>query len=1600
MKHTLLKSIAFLSFLLFGGILPVVPANADFACEEYPAPATAPFTYNFLPDRNQVHTEGIYLHDSTKARYFPSGLCFPSFNNAIDNSVYGDERDFLLAKRYDSTKTPVGTLGNSVAVYPNDAVLMNAFFHNNGFEGDPLVTATGVSTQISGFSPNQNGVYISNVFTGSQTFTQSLSSNNATIPTISDGVTVSSATGKRIRLGYVNANNMSLSSAVAANPTFVPLDYAGVLSGGAPIGSVGQETSGSFKGSIANSMYMRSYFFVQAAEYDLKIVKSVLNSSSNTYQQSIQNVPPASTLTYQVAFQNIAGMEASGVTVVDDYDERYLGNIVLGAMPAGLTCSDDGTKITCHYAPDLFLNTNAISFTYTATIKSTVPNATVINNTATVTSTPNYECDKKSDGITACVSDNASSAQVTVLLPPAPTCTLNVSPTVVGSGATVGIGWTINNAPATYAGTITSSTNAAWSSAVNQSTATGAVSHVLSTNTRFTLSIPYNGSNIQCSADVVVQPLPVPTCSLTVSPTAVASGGTVGIGWTINNAPATYTGTITSSTNASWTSTVTRNTTVSPVSHILTANTRFTLTIPYNGGTTTCFADVPVQPATAPTCTLTANTNSVVNGGQVGLGWTINNAPANYSGTIVSSTNSSWTYTVNSTAVSPVTHGITAPTRFTLTIPYSGGSTSCFVDVVIQGNPLPPTCTLSTNPTTVSSGGQVGLGWVISNAPATYSGTITSSTNTLWSAPVTQSTATSPASHPLTANTTFTLTIPYNGSNIQCFANVTVQTPAPPTCSLATNPTSVVSGGMVGLGWTINNAPLTYSGTITSSTNSGWSAPVTQNTTTSPVSHAITANTRFTLTIPYNGGSTSCFADVVLQTNPVPPTCTLLTNPTSVASGGMVGLGWSINNAPATYAGTITSSANAGWSTPVTQNTTTSPVSHAITANTRFTLTIPYSGGSATCFADVTLQNTTPPTCTSLTNNGPIGVGQTATLTWTLGTGSVTSGTMTPALATVNPNFTINGSGTTGAFNTAGTFPYTLNITGPGGTASCSTNIVVQSAPPPPTCTLSNNGPLTVGQAATISWTLAGGSVTSGNMTPALATANPNFTINGSGTTGVFNSTGTFLYTLNITGPGGTASCSTNVVVNGSGGGSTLTITKRILDPTDKNADGALLYTHTPFAITSAHNVTTIPYEIQVSCSGAQSSGAFTVSDALNAPATPGSYIGDIIPSTVNRTVSGCNDILQNGTTGPIIGFSCTAFQCSGQTTTIRYERPVVASAFTTAGSSTVDAVNRACLNSSSTLCDTATVQFKPSTPALTITKSVTPNRVANSNTPLAYTVNVKNTTGSAKTFRVADILDNTNNTNGYITRTESTIAVSFFNLDGVTSATSTGNAVPATKTFVNISDIILADSTIARITYTAVGKNTGLTGADVIIPNTACIENATPNGQCDGTEQKATANVTITTQGLYGIAKTVSPTSVGGTGNITGTLNYAVTVNNNQNTTSSRVMTVKDVLTSPTSPSASSFVYGKSVITATYYDAAGAAVANGGSITQPDGNGNMTLVMNSGVVRVVLSYTATGSNAPLSVGSNASVVNTATLDVDSNGTADATATATVNMYK
>lgn len=165
---------------------------------------------------------------------------------------------------------------------------------------------------------------------------------------------------------------------------------------------------------------------------------------------------------------------------------------------------------------------------------------------------------------------------------PAPTVSLNASPTQVASGGSSTLTWSSTNATS-----CTASNGWSGTKATSGTASTGA----LTTPKTYTLSCTGTGGTAQASATVSVSaPTPAPVVTLTASPTSVSSGGTSTLTWSTSNATSC-------TASGGWTGA--RDTAGSESTAALSNATTFTLACSGAGGTAQTSVTVTLIGATS-----------------------------------------------------------------------------------------------------------------------------------------------------------------------------------------------------------------------------------------------------------------------------------------------------------------------------------------------------------------------------------------------------------------------------------------------------------------------------------------------------------------------------------------------------------------------------------------------------------------------------------------------------------------------------------------------------------------------------------------------------------------------------------------------------------------------------------------------------------------------------------------------------------------------------------------------------------------------------------------------------------------------------------------
>ncbi|MFH0846298.1 MAG: hypothetical protein V1851_02805, partial [Patescibacteria group bacterium] len=612
------------------------------------------------------------------------------------------------------------------------------------------------------------------------------------------------------------------------------------------------------------------------------------------------------------------------------------------------------------------------------------------------------------------------------------------------------------------------------------------------------------GGTVSCTANITVtQVNPQPTCAISADKVSISKGESFTLSWSSTNA-----------TSASITSigSVSANgsRTLSP-----TVTTTYTGTFTGAGGTVTCSKSITVKESSTqplPTCAMNVSPSTIDVGGSSTLSW----SSSNTSSVVIDKIGTVSNY-YGSRTISPI-----VTTTYTGTFTGAGGSVTCSATLYVNKPVVLPTCTLNASPKTINQGESSTLSWTSTNAAVVYfnNGITNNNVNGSLTVSPTQTT---------TYEAVFSTCDGICGELVTCTETITVIPPTgnTPTCSMTITPQSVNNGEPATLTWTTTNV---VSGNISPSIgNVGPNGSTNLNTVvTYSGGVPLALGNMYTGTFLGTDGSTvNCEAQLLIKIPPTAPTCTMTASPSSIASGGSSTLTWTTTN--------VVTSSNQGSSFidhgigPVEANG-----SRVVTPSTNTTYTGTFygtDGSMITCSAPVTIISSPAPSCTLTANPSSINQGGSSVLTLT--TQNVTSVSLTPYFHVIAGSLTAQGGSVTVA-PTVNTI-YTVNVSGPYGTSSCSAPVTIGSVNNTPSCQLSINPTAVVkGGSATLTWSSQ--NVTSGNIDNGVGS------VSTGGSMSITPSDAT-TYTGSFTGPNGSVTCSASIsvstkcLVNCGGGG-------------------------------------------------------------------------------------------------------------------------------------------------------------------------------------------------------------------------------------------------------------------------------------------------------------------------------------------------------------------------------------------------------------------------------------------------------------------------------
>ena len=326
---------------------------------------------------------------------------------------------------------------------------------------------------------------------------------------------------------------------------------------------------------------------------------------------------------------------------------------------------------------------------------------------------------------------------------------------------------------------------------------------------------------------------------------------------------------------------------------------------------------------------------------------------------------------------------------------------------------------------------------------------------------------------------------------------------APPVLSFDANPTDVVPGGTARLSWASANADFCRA-------DGDWSGD--RDTEGTFLTDALEAPANYMLTCTGLGGTTT--QQVAVTVNGAepsdPPVVSLSTSAAAVEAGQSVNLSWSATNAESCLA-------SGNWSGA--KPTNGSEDSDALATDATFTLTCTGPGGSDSSAVSVSVTTPTPaPTLTLNASPSTVLAGESTTLSW-----NANNATTCVASNSWSGSRPTNGSEQSGPLSADAA--YTLTCNGPGGTATRTVSVNVETPPAPNVSFSASATTIAHGETVALSWSASNATscVASGGWQGDRAT---------SGNEQLGPLTSDTAFTLTCSGDGGTTGKTVNVVVD------------------------------------------------------------------------------------------------------------------------------------------------------------------------------------------------------------------------------------------------------------------------------------------------------------------------------------------------------------------------------------------------------------------------------------------------------------------------------------
>jgi hypothetical protein len=714
---------------------------------------------------------------------------------------------------------------------------------------------------------------------------------------------------------------------------------------------------------------------------------------------------------------------------------------------------------------------------------------------------------------------------------PAPTVTLHLLSATIQPGTAATLTWSTTGATACSG---SGGNSAAWATTQPLSNLAGLSTGAIATPGEYAFVLSCTGPGGQSASSQILTvsssaPLAAPEVTFGGSPTQLQSGGSTTLTWS-TTAATTCMSSGGSGTDV-WSGTqptVSTGTVIGPLA--VAGNYTYALSCTGPGGSTSALADVSVTAAggpPAPTAQIGVSPATIPAGTAARLSWTTSNASS-------CTAEGSWSGaepTLGS-AVSTGTVSTQGVYAYVLSCSGAGGTVVAATQLTV-GPPLPVVTGFGAAPTSITAGGTTTLSWTSTNATScTASG---GSGSDGWGG-VVLTTGSGTVVGPLNVPGSYSYVLTCTGSGgtgAPSFVTVTVVSAigAANITSLLATPSSILTGQTIALSWvSINANNCTASGGTGSDGWNGTVASASVGRTIGPLNVAGVYS--YTLDCSGSGASSGPTSVTVTVSAPTPPATinSFAATPNAISTGQTTTLTWSSSNASTCTASGGTGSD--GWNgsqLPSSAGTVIGPLNVAGSYTYKLTCDGPGGPSSASAATVVVGPGTPPASILNLTAlPASIQIGQTTTLSWSTSNASTcTASGGTGSDGWNGSQFTSSAGTVIGPLGSAGIYSYTLNCSGSGG-GSGPSSAAVSVTPPTPAAEITllsatpNN--IQAGQSTTLNWlTINASSCTASGGTGSDGWTGPVATSGVGRVVGPINTPGTYTYTLNCSGGGGTS---------------------------------------------------------------------------------------------------------------------------------------------------------------------------------------------------------------------------------------------------------------------------------------------------------------------------------------------------------------------------------------------------------------------------------------------------------------------------------------------